>query len=95
MKIAAVNEVRAKFTEYLKASQEGRVVITSHGKPIAMIVGVEGQALDSLVRQSDEAEAKILAARRKEPTVPWEQVKAELGLAPAKKTKPTPRRKRA
>lgn len=46
-------------------------------------MGVEGQALDSLVRQSDEAEAKILAARRKEPTVPWEQVKAELGLTPA------------
>jgi prevent-host-death family protein len=98
MKIVAMNEARANFAECLQASQEGRVLITSHGKPVAFLVGVAGQELDGLMWQSDEVEANILAERRKGPFIPWEQAKAELGLTtapPAKKRKNTNRKTKA
>ncbi len=40
MKIAPVAEIKAKFSAYLKESQNGPVVVTKNGKPIAAILAV-------------------------------------------------------
>ena len=40
MKIASVAEVKAKFSSYLKASQQGPVVVTKNGKPVAVLLAV-------------------------------------------------------
>src|SRR5262249_36729703 len=93
MKIAAMNEVRARFAEFLQASQEGHVIVTSHGKPVAMIVGVKGQALDSLILRRDAVGARILAERRKGPFVPFEQVESLLGLERPRKRTPAKKRR--
>ena len=44
MKIAPIAEVKAKFSAYLKASEEGPVVVTRHGKPVAVLLAVEDEA---------------------------------------------------
>ena len=43
MKIASATEVAADFTTYLKASEQGPVVVTRHGKPIAVLLRAAGQ----------------------------------------------------
>lgn len=40
MKIASVAEVKAKFSGYLKASEEGPVVVTKNDKPVAVLLSV-------------------------------------------------------
>jgi len=43
MKIAPVTEVKARFSAYLKAALEGPVVVTRHGKPVAVLLSVEDE----------------------------------------------------
>ncbi len=43
MRIAPVAEVKAQFSAYLKASVEGPVVVTRHGKPIAVLLSMEDE----------------------------------------------------
>lgn len=40
MRIASVADVKAKFSGYLKESQQGPVVVTKNGKPVAMLLSV-------------------------------------------------------
>ncbi len=43
MRIAPVAEVKAQFSAYLKASVEGPIVVTRHGKPVAVLLSVEDE----------------------------------------------------
>ena len=43
MKIASVADVKAKFSGYIKASQDGPVVVTKNGKPVAMLLSVQDE----------------------------------------------------
>ena len=52
MKIASVADVKAKLSGYIKASEEGPIVITKNGKPVALLLAV---------RDEDEIERMILA----------------------------------
>ncbi len=52
MRIASVADVKAKFSGYLKASEQGPVVVTKNGKPIAMLLSVKDE---------DEIERMLLA----------------------------------
>lgn len=40
MKIASVADVKARFSAFLKFSQEGPVVVTRNGKPVAVLLSV-------------------------------------------------------
>ncbi len=52
MRIVSVAEVKAKFSGYLKASEEGPVIVTRNGKPVAVLLSIEDE---------DEIERLILA----------------------------------
>src|SRR5437879_2954500 len=52
MKIASVADVKARLSEYLKASAEGPVVVTRNGKAVAVLLGVS---------DDDEVERMLLA----------------------------------
>ena len=43
MRLAPVAEVKAQFSAYLKASVEGPIVVTRHGKPVAVLLSVEDE----------------------------------------------------
>ena len=43
MKIASVADVKAKFSGYIKASEEGPVVVTKNGKPVALLLSVKDE----------------------------------------------------
>jgi len=52
MKIASVADVKAKFSGYIKASEEGPIVVTKNGKPVALLLSVKDE---------DEIERLLLA----------------------------------
>jgi prevent-host-death family protein len=43
MKIASVAEVKAQFSAFLKASEEGPVVVTRNGRPVAVLLGIQDE----------------------------------------------------
>jgi prevent-host-death family protein len=52
LKVASVAEVKAQFSAYLKESEQGLVIVTRNGKPVAALLAV---------RDDEELERLILA----------------------------------
>src|SRR5438477_5376822 len=52
MKIASVADVKARLSAYLKESQQGPVIVTRNGKPVAVLLAVTDE---------DELERLVLA----------------------------------
>jgi len=86
MKIAPVADVKARFSAYLKASTEGPIIVTRHGKPVAVILSVEDEEeLERLVLAYSPKFRAILETSRQqiretgglEHEVLWQQVEAE------------------
>jgi prevent-host-death family protein len=79
MKTIAIRELQKDLKRYVDASQTEQVVITRHGKPAAICIGVEGHDWETLVRATDIAFWQLIAERRQEPTITHEELKARLG----------------
>jgi prevent-host-death family protein len=43
MKIASVADVQSRFSEFVKASAQGPVVVTRNGKPVAALLSIEDE----------------------------------------------------
>lgn len=56
MKIASVAEIKARLSDYLKASAVGPVIVTRNGKAVAVLLGVN---------DDDELERLILGHSKK------------------------------
>lgn len=52
MRIASVADVKARFSAYLKESEQGAVIVTRNGKPVAALLAV---------RDDEELERLVLA----------------------------------
>jgi prevent-host-death family protein len=79
-----VSEARGEFSELVNraAYRHERVLLTRHGKPIAAIISKEDlEYLEALEDRDDLAAMDAaLADPDNQEEIPWEQVKAELGL---------------
>ena len=84
MKTITVRDLQRKVKECVDQAQLGRVVITRHGKPAAVLLGVEGEDWEDVVLQTDPKFWKLIRARRKQSTVSLGDLKKQLGI----KTKP-------
>jgi len=84
MKTIPVRDLQKKVKECVDQAQLDRVVITRHGKPAAVLVGVEGEDWEDVVLQTDPAFWKLIRARRKQPTISLDELKKRLGT----KTRP-------
>lgn len=79
----AASKARADFADVLKGVARGeRFLLRRHNQGVAAIVSVEDLAvLQAIEDRRDAAAARAaLAEAEREGTVPWERVKAELGL---------------
>jgi len=80
METVSTTDLREHLSETLqKVGAKGeRTIVTRSGKQFAALVPIEDlELLEALEDRLDADEAQRLMA---EPTVPWEQVKAQLGL---------------
>ena len=78
MKTISVRDLQKKVKKCVEESQNDRVVITKHGKPAAVLVGVEGEDWEDVVLQTDPSFWKLIRSRRKQETVSLEELKEEL-----------------
>ncbi len=78
----SVSEARGRFAEAIESTQRSGdpVYLTRRGRRVAVIV--DADAYDALLAAAQEAvdRVELEAARAENDFVPWEEVKAELGL---------------
>ena len=78
MKTVSVRLLQKSVKECVDNSQGDRVIITRHGQPVAVLLGVEGAEWEDVVLQTDPAFWRLIRSRRKEKTVSLEELTAEL-----------------
>lgn len=78
MKTVTVRDLQKRVKQCVDDAQEDRVVITRHGKPAAVLVGVEGADWETVVLQSDPAFWRLIRTRRKQPTLSLGDLKSRL-----------------
>jgi prevent-host-death family protein len=78
MKRATVHDLQKRAGEFVAKAQKDRIVITEHGQPAAVLVGVTKQDWESVVLQTDPKFWKLIRARRKQPTRSLSQVRERL-----------------
>ena len=67
MRIAPVAEIKARFSAYLRASAEASVIVTRHGKPVAVLLAIEDEdALEDLILAYSPCLQRMLKAGRKQ-----------------------------
>lgn len=91
MKIVAIREAKAKLSGYCALAQDRRVLITRHGKPLALVIGVEGQDVEDVLRASDPAFWRLIEKRRAQDTVPAAEMRRLLSRGDRARSR-TPRR---
>lgn len=96
MKVASQDEVAADFSEYVKATKNGPVVVTNKGKPVAVLLRSESQDdLERLLMGHSVKLQSILEAARKRfregRGIPhetfWKEVEAENANRSAKRNR--------
>ena len=82
MNEVAVSEARNRLAEVIEESRRSGepISVTRRGRRVAVILGSD--AFDRLVDSADDAEDRreLDAARADDDYVPWDEVKAALGL---------------
>jgi hypothetical protein len=61
------------LSEYIAASQKDRILITNHGRPAAIVIGVEGEELEDLLTRANPKFWEMIEEVRKEPTITLEE----------------------
>ncbi len=78
MKTVTARDLQKKVKECMDISQEDQVVITRHGKPVAVLVGVEGRDWEDLVLPTSPAFWKLIEDRRKQRTISLTELRTRL-----------------
>lgn len=84
MEMMSTDAAREQFEDVIKRAARGkeRIVLTRRGKRLVAVVPIEDlDMIEEIEDQIDREEVKkALDEVEREGTIPWEQVKAELGL---------------
>ena len=78
MKTVNARDLQKRIKECVDMSQQDKVVITRHGKPAAVLVGVEGKDWGDVALQTSSSFWKLIEARRNEPTVSMKELRTRL-----------------
>ena len=86
MSTIAITEARDSLGAVVDDARRAPVYLTRHNRPVAVVLDVSGyERLRELAQEPADAAAAAASRREMEETkatpVPWNEVKAELGLA--------------
>jgi len=73
-----VRDLQKNVRECVDIAQEDRVVVTRHGRPAAVLVGVEGRDWEDVALQMNSTFWKMIERRRREPTIPLAEARRVL-----------------
>jgi prevent-host-death family protein len=80
MATISVSEAREKLSEVIDASRSEAVILERYGRPAAVLVSPEHyQQLLEAVEEAEDIDAFDVAIAEAGDSIPWEQVKADLG----------------
>ena len=78
----AASEARKSFARIIETAQREAVIVERRGEPQAVVISpAEYDRLMSAAEEVDDIAAFDTAMAEEGPNIPWEQVKADLGLA--------------
>lgn len=80
MRVVAIREAKQQLSDCVDEAQRQRVLITRHGKPAAVVIGVEGRDLEQVLLMQDPRFWELIQARRAQPTLSIDQVRQRFGL---------------
>jgi len=78
MKSVSVRDLQKSVRASVEAAQSERVVITRRGRPAALLIGVQGEDWETVVRQTDAPFWKMIQKRRKQKTLPLAELRKRL-----------------
>jgi len=78
MRTVSVRELQRSIKQCIQHSQKDRVVITQHGEPSAVIIGVKGMDWESVVMETNTRFWKMIRERRNQPTISLEDAKSRV-----------------
>lgn len=97
MKVVALRHAKESLSAYVERAQKERVLITRHGRPAALVIGVEGENLEDLLTSMDPKFWAMIEERRRQPTMSLDELEAQLRKTrpgrPARRAKRVSRRK--
>ncbi|MBI2892786.1 MAG: type II toxin-antitoxin system Phd/YefM family antitoxin [Deltaproteobacteria bacterium] len=94
MKQVGIREARADLPRLVKKAQTETHVLTHHGKPAALLVGIRGYGFEDLVRMLDPEFWRMLAERRRTDRPTLTLAELDERLARAVREKPERPRRR-
>jgi len=94
MKVVALREAKESLSRCVTRAQRERVLITRHGRPAALVIGVEGESLEDLLTAADPRFWQMIEARRREPSISLETLEKRLeGTRPGRPRSTASRRR--
>lgn len=94
MRQVGIRQARADLPKLVKQAQDETQVLTHHGKPAALLVGIRGYDFEDLVRMLDPDFWKMLAERRRSDRPTLSLAELDQRLAGRRPDRPTRRRGR-
>ena len=95
MKVVALRDAKDKLDGLAKTAQGEIVLLTKGGKPFAFLTSAAQYDWEDVEYMSDPSFWRMIAKARKEPTLPIEEVRRQLGLPRFRKRARKTRGKRA
>ena len=81
MKVVALREAKATLSSCVEAAQRDQILITRHGKPAALVIGVQGENLEDLLTVGNPRFWELIESRRaSRKTVSLAEVRRRLRL---------------
>jgi prevent-host-death family protein len=81
MKVIAVREAKQQLSGCIDTAQKERILITKHGRPVAVVIGVEGRDFEDILLMQNPRFWELIEERRKQPTLSLAAVRKRFGLA--------------
>ena len=77
----SISDARADLAKAVSRAKKSPVTILRHGKPVAMLINPSlFERFVESIEELEDIDAFDEAVSDKDPTIPWEQVKKDLGL---------------
>jgi prevent-host-death family protein len=92
MKLVTVRDAKTHLSACLEDSQKEGVVVTHHGKPRSVVIGVEGYDLAEVMLMLAPSFWKLIESRRRQPRTSLTEFERELALEERKPTRERRRR---
>lgn len=81
MRTAILRDVKQSLSDYVTQAQKDKIVITKHGRPSAILWGVEGRDFEDIVYMTSRGFWRTIAKRRRSKPMSWKEAKRKIRTA--------------